>query len=449
MLGQIWQMGQLGLGAFLIAAVSVEMARRPIILVFGLLGIYAWSLVSTGEMISTQVAGVNVSVIDIVNIVAFGAALIRMRRGPSRWQWVLLGAMVLTMYAALRGAIDLGGTALLGFRAELYFVIPALFIATLARSMIPRVVRAIIIFGVVLSVVAVARWVALTIGISLTPLASGGYAIDRVINASAALWIAFTIVFLVVALLQGRFVGKGWVTWGATTLTLAVVLFSQHRSVWVATASMLAVALVGTRRRWYMKATIVGVAIVGILVIGSLGPDDVGVVGDSLAAAASDVRTWEWRLERWENVWAAHAARGVSAIILGTGYGYAWVSGAIGVWEASPHNGYLQIAVRLGLLGAMLVFWPYLVVLVRRWSTTDTVGRVLWLWIIGTLVYYVPYSANPLTGVVLGASLVLIQAGRDGAFHTIREPPRVMSSTFPIEPGSSGGQPAAAHQRDL
>lgn len=446
MLSQLWAMGQLAVGAILIAALSVELARRPIVIAYGLLGLYAWSLVYTGELMATRIAGLHVDVIDVVNIIAFGATLIRMRRGPRRWQWALLGAVVLTVYAALRGAIDLGGTALLGFRAELYFVVPALFVATLSRSMISRVVRAIVVLGVVLAVIAVGRWIALATG--LAPLASSGaYAIERVINSTSALWVSFASIAGLMALLKKCYGVRRWVSSVVTGPTLLVVLFSQHRSVWVAAVTMLAVALIGTRQRWYMKAAMIIAASVGVLGIASLGPDDVGVVGESLAVAASNVGTWEWRLQRWEDVWTAHAARGVPAIIFGTGYGYAWVSGAVGVWEVSPHNGYLQIAVRLGLLGAILVFWPHLAVLLKLWSATDAVSRVLWLWIIGSLVYYVPYSANPLTGVVLGASVVLLLVDRESAVAAAWES-RVVSP-IPIEHDISGGQRAAAHQRDL
>jgi O-antigen ligase len=445
--GQVWLIGQLAIGAFLIVSMSVELARRPILVVYGLLGLYAWSLVQTGELVSTRIAGFNVSVIDVANMIVFGATLIRLRRGPHGWQWALLAAVALTIYAALRGAISLGDAALLGFRAELYFLLPALFVSTLPRSIIPRVLRGTVLLGVALAVVAVARWIGLTIG--LAPQVSGGvYAIERVINAQAALWVSLAAIAGWSAMLQKTLVERRWMTWLVTGLTLAVVLFSQHRSVWVATLIMLAVALVGTRRRWFTKAAIVIVAAVGVLSIASLGLDDVGVVGDSLAAAASNVGTWEWRQQRWVDVWATHAARGVQAIVFGTGYGYSWVSGAVGVWEVSPHNGYVQIAVRLGLLGAVLVFLPHLAILARLWSTTAPGGRVFWLWIVGTLVFYIPYSATPLTGVVLGASLAMLPAGRaHAAVDEALEPTATWyGRSSPATGVSLAGNPSRRHR---
>ena len=413
MLSQLWSMVQLGGGALVIAALAVELARRPIMIVGATLAVYAWTLVSTSELTSTRIAGISVNVVDVVNVVALAAALIRMRRGPLRWQWALLAVVVLVVIGALRGAIQLGDAALLGFRSELYFVIPALIVTTIPRSSMPRIVRMIVVLGSAIAVVAVGRWIALAMGLSLTPLAaSSGYAIERVINSASSLWIALAVVSYATWLLHEHADGRRWMIWAASGFTMLVVLFSQHRSVWLATAAMLALGVVVTRRRWFMKMGIVTAAALGIVAIASLGPDDVGVAGDSLAMAASDDRTWVWRIERWQAIWATHEARGAPAVLFGSGYGYAWLTGAVGVWEASPHNGYLQIAVRLGLLGAILVYVPHLVVLVNLRSATDASSRVVWLWIVGTLIYYVPYSATPLTGVVLGAAVALLQAER-------------------------------------
>ena len=448
MVAQALQLAQLGLGAFVIAALAIELARRPILVLYGILAAQAWSLLTNVELESTRVFGINVDVIDVVYVIALGAALIRMRRGPRRWQWALLGAMALTMYGALRGAIELGGGALLGFRAELYFVIPALFVTTLPRSMIPRLVRTVSLMGVALAVIAVGRWLALALGVWSPPTASGMYAIDRVINSSSALWVAFAAIAGVVALLREGRGGRPSMMWAATGLTLAVVLFAQHRTVWLSTVAMLAIALVITRRRWIGRASMAIAAAVVVVGIATLGPDDAGVVGDSLAVASSDVRTWEWRLQRWGDVWWTHAARGVPALIVGSGYGYAWVSGTVGVWEASPHNGYLQIAVRLGALGAAFIFVPYLVALATLWSARPAQDRIVWLWIVGTLVYYIPYSATALTGVVLGASLVLVTGGSMVVARPARASTGVMHGPRSAVPEPVSMPHAAWRQRD-
>jgi len=401
---QIAQLLQLGIAAFVIVALMVELARRPLAMVVALLGVHAWSLLF--GLPYARVAGIGISPDDVVNFIALGAAVIRMRRGPRGWQWALLVAVALIVYATLRGLVQLGDDALLGFRLELYFVVPALFVATLPASAGTRVVRSVVLFGAVIAFIAVVRWVLLAIGAGQGGFMGGGdYAVSRVINSSAALWVAFACVAGAVSLLE-RGTSRGrWKLQALTAITFVVVVLAQHRSVWVAAAVMLAVALVVTRRRWLEKAAIVVIAGVAVAVIEVAGLGTAGPVAESLAFAASNTHTWEWRLERWVDVWSTHAERGVEAVVLGSGYGYGWVSGVVGTWEASPHNGFLQIAVRIGLLGALLVFAPYVLALRRLPTFGGGVARVLWLWVIGALVYYVPYSGNMLTGVLLGAAV--------------------------------------------
>jgi hypothetical protein len=405
-LSQLLQVFQLAGAGFISLLLSVELARRPMVVVGALLGVYAWSLL--GELPSTRVAGVGISPIDAVNIIAFGAATIRMRRGPRSWQWALLTVTALILYATLRGAAMLGDAALLGFRADLYFVVPALFVATLPAAMIPRVVRLVTWFGLALAFLAVARWGLVAAGFTWSGLEiSSDYAVRRVINSNTTLWVAFAAVFFSVLVLERRR-QSGWMQWALAGVTLVVVLLAQHRSVWAATLIMLASAIAVTRRRWFMKAALGGVALFGALAFEVVGLGQTGAIGESLTSAASNTQTWEWRIQRWEDVWATHSARGPEAILVGSGYGYGWVSGVVGVWEVSPHNGYLQVAVRIGVLGAILVFVPYLIAAFRLPVLGGRTHRILWLWTIGALMYYIPYAGTMLTGVVFGAALVLL-----------------------------------------
>ena len=406
-MNEVLQLAPLAVGAFVIAAAAVEFARRPVALIYVLLGVHAWSLI--GVVPSAQVLGVGVSPIDVVNVVAFLAALLRMRRGPRTWQWPLLGAVALIGYGVIRGIILLGDAALLGFRAELYFVVPAMFVSTLPKACLPAVLQAVVRFGLALSLFATVRWLLIAAGIELGPVAGDGiYTVTRVISAHAALWVAVALVFGVAALLHRAPQTRAHVLLAWSGLAFVVVLLSQHRSVWVATTIMLAVAFATARRHWYAKAAVVVAALLAVLVIevGNLG--EAGVVAESLSIAASDTSTWEWRIDRWANVWSTHAARGTQAIILGSGYGYGWLSGVVGVWEVSPHNGFIQVAVRLGLLGAALVFFPYAAAIWRLGPTRDPTSRIIWLWTIGVLIYYIPYAGTMLTGILLGTGIVLL-----------------------------------------
>ena len=142
---------------------------------------------------------------------------------------------------------------------------------------------------------------------------------------------------------------------------LLVVLFAQNRSVWVVTAAMLLIVFVGTKARLWLRAS-VAIAIVPSLPWSTSGPGHTSAIGDSLGHAGRTPARGLATGTMARSVGHACGARPVGDPFR-SGYGHAWVSGAVGVWEASPHNGFIQIAVRIGLIGALLLFGTYAAVL--------------------------------------------------------------------------------------
>lgn len=402
MIGQVLRLAELGVGAFLLAALSVELGRRPIILVYALLSVHFWELVA--GVPSFRLAGIGVSPVDAVNTIAFGAAFIRMRR-PRGLQWLLLGVTFLILLAVVRAVFTFGvGEALLGFRAELYFMVPALLASTLTPEQLPRALQAVWRFGLVTAGLAAARWLAQPLGYDLgyAPDPSG-YEIPRIINAGSAFGVATAAVFGV-----WRWINREATTWRLTWTSLGllgVVLFAQHRSVWVATAVMLVLVFAFSNMQLRKRVLLV-VALLSLVVgIEAFGLGAESEAAESLAYAASNSGTWEWRVQRWQDVWQTHSARGLGAVVFGSGYGYSWVSGAVGLWEASPHNGYIQIAVRVGLVGALMLFGTYLRVIGRLGRSRRSVSKMLLIAAVGVLVYFVPYSGNAFSGLLLGLAV--------------------------------------------
>lgn len=401
MIGQLLLALELGFATFVLAAISVESARRPAIIVYALLAVHFWEL-STG-LPSTRVMGIGVSALDPVNLVAFAAAMIRMRR-PRGLQWPLIGVAVMVLGATAVGVHEFGGGAPLGFREELYFIIPALFASTLKRHEVTGMLRGFWRFGLWMAVLGAVRWFLLALGVNigLAPT-SNGFEIARVINAGATLTVGAAAAMGTWRWLHDR--STRWYMPIVIVGMLVVVLFAQNRSVWVATAVMLLIVFVGASGRIWLR-TGAALALGSLIVLVEIfGPGDTGTVGGSLTYAATNHGTWAWRLQRWHDVWSTHAARGPGAIIFGSGYGHAWVSGAVGVWQVSPHNGYIQIAVRIGLVGAILLFGTYAAVVTRLGRTQDASSRVLWVLTIGVLVYFIPYWYDLWSGLLLGASV--------------------------------------------
>jgi hypothetical protein len=396
----------LAVGTFL-ASVTLHLVGRPLILLYVLLAVQFLVAGRLMPEISARVMGVALGPVDVINMMLLAVAILRMKRGPTGLQWALIGAIGLVTYGTLTGFLRLGDAAMLGFRAELYFLVPALFVSTISVQNLPKVVRAIVWFGTGLAVLAVFRW----IGIGNFEFEhETGYLIERVIRSNAALWVALAALAAVFALFHARGNQPTHYPWIVASLCLAVVLFTQHRSVWVASAVMLAMVFVITQQRTFLKVAVVLTAGIAVALIDLLDLGHGGTAAESFAYAMSNVGTWEWRVERWGNVWETHAARGWAAILLGSGYGYGWVTGIVGEWEYSPHNGFLQIAVRVGLLGAFLVFLPYYLAIRKLVFSGDPTDRLLWLWTIGILVYFIPYGGDMLTGVILGMTIAAISA---------------------------------------
>jgi len=348
-----------------------------------------------------RLMGIGFSVIDAVNLIALGAAAIRLRR-PHGYQWPLLGFTALLFYQVTRAFLTFGqDETMLGFRAELFYIVPALLASTLKRKHFEPALRAIWCFGLSAAMIAAARWFLLAFGFDVGNAPSiGGYEVARVINSGATLGVAAAAVMGFRRWLNDE--STPWFLPFVSLGMLAVVLFAQHRSVWVATSIMLALVIARTRVKLLLRAGIIVSLVGAVVLVEAFGLGVSGEVAESLTYAASNNGTWEWRVQRWQDVWHTHAARGPEAIIFGSGYGYSWVTGTVGVWEASPHNGFIQIAVRMGLVGAALLFGTYLSLLFRLARQQLPLTDLFFTLTVGVLVFFVPYSGSPFSGLLLG-----------------------------------------------
>lgn len=400
-------------------AITLHLVRQPLILLYLLLAVQFLAAGHLMPEISARVMGVSIGPVDLINMMLLAAAGLRMKRGPTGLQWALLGAIGLVIYGTVTGLLRLGDAAMLGFRAELYFLVPALFVSTLSAQSLPRVVRAIVWFGMGLAFLAVFRWIGIaTLGFEYET----GYLIERVIPSNAALWVALAALGAIFTLFHARGIRSTEHPWFVAALCLVVVLFTQHRSVWIASTVMLAMVFLVTQHGTSHKVAVVLVAGITVALIELLDLGFGGTAAESLAYAASHAGTWEWRLDRWSRVWETHVARGWGAILLGSGYGYGWVTGIVGEWEVDPHNGFLQIAVRIGLVGAFLVFLPYYLALRKLLFSGDSTNRLLWLWTVGILVYFIPYMGDMLAGVILGTTIAALGAVT-GERQVLQSPP--------------------------
>jgi O-antigen ligase len=213
----------------------------------------------------------------------------------------------------------------------------------------------------------------------------------------------------------------------ALALSPAVILL-QHRTVWVAAA--LVACLAAMRHPRFAGGIATGlVLVVGLsMTIFALAFEEVdaGGVGGDLSVAAVERGTWQWRVDGWRALLDEQGHTAIEEHLFGQPFGSGFEREVDGSQEtSSPHNYYLEVYLRLGLVGVGLLFGLYLWVLGRLWRAPRGDGLlspdVLLLLIATQLVYYIPYAvAEQAVLFGLAASAAAVQGVRGQVPHAGR-----------------------------
>jgi O-antigen ligase len=170
-------------------------------------------------------------------------------------------------------------------------------------------------------------------------------------------------------------------------------------------------------------------AMAGVLVIG-VAAQSLGFVAareqfegptlaESMQAAASDDRTYEWRRDYWYYTVETHRERGPAAIVLGAGYGAPWMTfGPLVNRPEGPHNQYLEFFVRYGLVGALAFAWLLAWCMWRLWqhrrrgSATGLSNYGLLVLVMMHSVWSIAYWLDSWQPVLLGLVVAAAAGGR-------------------------------------
>jgi hypothetical protein len=119
-----------------------------------------------------------------------------------------------------------------------------------------------------------------------------------------------------------------------------------------------------------------------------------------LAESASNDSTWQWRVTGW--VQLIDRLHGVGDWLLGLpfGSGYDRLMGGV-VTDVHPHNFYVLMLLRVGLLGLVLLLVIVLASL-RACGRTTSVGLLMWLLAAGEVIYSLTYEPTLPDGLLLG-----------------------------------------------
>lgn len=392
-----------------------------------LLGTQVWVVVAGGQTAALDI-GVRVYPTDILDVCAISVALVRVPRCNLKSHAgvaALLAMVVLTAWSTLRGAAAFGLQAA-GNDSRTYFwhfLAITLYLATapLSASLSRIVPRAWLATAAAYALLGVAGWADRGLHAANAHLAVDGVTVDsRPVPAAAALVLAQAAMLLLApgasAPPAAGVPDRGGTASGLRVkgrhltafVFLVLVVLLQHRTVWVATAMMGLAWWVLRPARGGQRFVSAGAGTLALCLVALLyAAGAFGAIGGSLTDSFKETQgtrsTFAWRMLGWQDL--LEAPRTFVQWLIGApfGSGYERFIGG-GLVTVSPHDYYLHIMLRLGLVGLLAL----LVVYVRTWRRLvrgGTATLALRVVMVGQLVLFVSYSAFPEQAVLLGFCL--------------------------------------------
>jgi O-Antigen ligase len=360
---------------------------------------------------------------DIIATLVLGAALarlLRMRRLNTYQRWLIL-FMVLLVLSLLRGVIAFGvQTSVNAFRLIEFWIAAALYFATLRPSPLVynRIAKVWVWMTVPLMAIVLARWMAVFTGVDVgVPREQfGADAAIRVLDGPYTFFLAQGFILTLPFWRQDqrsqpiRILG---------ILLLLIVVLLDRRTAWVALlAGMMTLML--HDRRLGRRAIWAVVMILGV-VIGAYSTLQIAATpGEPLAQAASDTGSATWRVEGWV-VLLSQWARSPLNWLTGEPFGTSFLRRVEGSEVAAgPHDFYIEILLRTGVLGLLALLALTVGLLVATWRrSTDDAGvfgsGVLAALLVMQLIWFIAWAPGIEQGIVTGIAISL--AGRQTTYR--------------------------------
>jgi O-antigen ligase len=368
--------------------------------------------------------GFNFYLLDLVLVIVGGAAVSRMLFAKERVHvdlcWLAYGALLLLSFA--RGALVYRIGAANAFREFYYFWAVAAYFSTFRYSEddIWRLLRIWLWATVALVALAIFRWICDALGLELAVMwrGIGDFVPFRVLISHNAMIMASSMVILSYMLIN-RMGASYWKMLLILVCGLCVIVL-QHRSVWVATiagAVLLFMLESKNRARVSGQLALLGIGIgvaTAVLFAAGYGERIMAQLGASVEEAThAQHSTFTWRIQSWRELTSDLIQSGPAAVAFGKPMGTAWdriLEAVENTVSAAPHNFYIQILTRAGVLGLVFFVATYALQL-RRLLSAYAAGTALRLVpmlivLLGMqLVYFVPYSGDYVAAMLLGVSM--------------------------------------------
>jgi O-antigen ligase len=410
--------------------------------------IVAWVLsvaISRSLTVDVSVAGIQIYFLDVLSLGAASIALVRIARHGVRSmpQGLAIGFFLLVVIHILRGMaqyeVQLAANSA---RPTFYFASALIFGSTIQIGRLARPLLATFVCaGLALALLAVPFWLADGLGNSSQFVVHDGQLVTaRPIVATGAL-VILEAAILAAALRWPTSRAARWIT----GICVVAVVLLQHRTVWLAAGAVLLVLaahLLRNSRQSTAPRTFAGIGlacvVLPVLIVAFVST---GPLVQSVDEVTAQHSTFQWRTEGWEDLIQSHDS--VGDIVTGTGAGSSYERLVNGVRvNASAHDGYIEVLLRTGVIGLVLLCGIFITVWRRRRIIAEGLAIpmiAVVLLLAAQLIFNVAYWLDGPQGLLLGFMVAAATSSTSAVSHR-RRPPNTESAprVFGREAAASG-----------
>jgi len=206
-----------------------------------------------------------------------------------------------------------------------------------------------------------------------------------------------------------------------SVVLLPIIFFLQHRTVWVVAIVSLALLFLTEKKiksMFFSKVfqTFVLLSIVALVLVG-------GSLVSSLRESSSNSNTWLWRLESWRSLLGMFVSSSIFSQVFGHPFGIGYFRDLFDITTTvQPHNFYVQNLWDFGITGLLLFLCSYGLLLnnLRKTIPDKHINKLLFVLIIGQLLFFITYAPYFEQGIVIGIAFNVI--GHAKSWQNVEKP---------------------------
>lgn len=343
--------------------------------------------------------------------------------------WWVLGTVWMGLFAW--GLMQYGTGAGVDFRPFFYLWLGAAYLATFDydEAFARRFMKFFIIMGLGACAIAYYRWTMGAIDYEfhreLARMDTTGVALLRVVPAGAAFILTCALFVVAYQAVSDRVRPMAWLLAGIFGITVVAM---QHRSVWMAACAgfvALAFALrqlrTGAGSKLFSMVLLVALLLVLVAASGRFQGAVDSVQDQASRATSTTSGTFVGRVVGWQallKTWASSGSPVTYLVGKPFGSGYERYASDIGAAKVGymPHNFYVQLLYRGGLVGLVAFVWAVVQGMRTLWAKlrrkNDAIAPLLFAMLVAQLVYYIPYGIDYSQIILFGLLLGMITEER-------------------------------------